>query len=81
MERGGKRSLTGAGSEKAAEVYSEVNAVLRQVSGEQMVGHEILPNGIRKVTYGNGITLYINYTGQALEAEGLSVPALGYTVG
>ena len=68
-------------SEKAAEVYSEVNAVLRQVSGEQMVGHEILPNGIRKVTYGNGITLYINYTGQALEADGLSVPALGYTVG
>lgn len=68
-------------SEKAAEVYGEVNAVLRQVSGEQMVAHEIMPNGIRKVSYGNGVTIYVNYTGQALEADGITVPALGYTVG
>ena len=68
-------------SEKAAEVYGEVNAVLRQVSGEQMVAHEIMANGIRKVTYGSGVTIYINYTQQALEADGLTVPALGYTVG
>ena len=65
---------------KAAEVYSEVNAVLGQVSGEQMVSHEILDNGIRKVAYGNGITIFINYSGQELNAEGVLVPGMGYTV-
>ena len=65
---------------KAAEVYSEVNAVLGQVSGEQMVSHEILENGIRKVVYGNGITIFINYSGQERNAEGVTVPGMGYTV-
>lgn len=68
-------------SEMAAKVYAEVNAVLRQVSGEQMISHEVLPNGVRKVGYGNGITIYINYSGEELEADGLSIPALGYVAG
>lgn len=68
-------------SQKAADVYGEVNAVLRQVSGERMVSHEILQNGLRKVCYSNGIAIYINYTSQELEADGLTIPALGYIAG
>lgn len=67
-------------AEKAADVYAEVNAVLRQVSGQQMEAHEILENGLRKVTYSNGIVIYINYTQQELQADGLTVPAMGYSV-
>lgn len=67
-------------SEKAAEVYKEVNAALSRVSGEEMTAHEILPNGIRKVVYSNGVTIYINYSSQNLSADGISVPAMGYAV-
>lgn len=65
---------------KAAEVYGEVNAVLGQVSGEKMISHEIMENGVRKVVYGNGICVYVNYSGQELEADGVRIPALGYAV-
>ena len=66
--------------EKAAQVYGEVNAVLSRVSGEQMISHEILDNGIRKVQYGNGVTIYVNYSQESLKADGLTIPALGYAV-
>ena len=66
--------------DKAASVYHEVNECLRQVSGETMVSHEILENGVRKVTYSNGVVLYINYSEQAVTADGLQIPAMGYAV-
>lgn len=64
----------------AVDVYSEVNAVLSQVSGEMMKSHEILGNGLRKVVYTNGVTIYVNYSNQDLMADGLTIPALGYAV-
>ncbi len=64
----------------AVSVYEEVNGVLSQVSGQTVVSHKILENGVRAVTYSNGITVYVNYSGQALTADGVTVPALGYTV-
>lgn len=67
-------------SDKAAEVYSEVNEVLSRVSGEKMTDHQILDNGVRKITYSNDVTIYINYTSQDLQADGQTVPGMGYTV-
>lgn len=66
--------------EKAAEVYGEVNEVLRQVSGAAMVQHEILPNNVRKITYSNGITIYVNYSDYALSVDGVQIPAMGCAV-
>ena len=43
-----------------------------------MVGHEILDNGVRKVTYDNGVTIYVNYSEEDLTADGKTVPALSY---
>ena len=67
-------------SEKAAEVYQEVNAVLRQVAGETMTDHEILSNGLRKISYSNGIVIYVNHSDHDLTADGVAIPAMGYTV-
>lgn len=67
-------------ADTAAAVYSEVSSVLDPVSGETIQAHEILANGLRKVTYSNGITIYINYSDTALSADGVSVPAMGYAV-
>ncbi|MCM1191219.1 MAG: DUF5696 domain-containing protein [Acetatifactor muris] len=63
---------------EAADIYSRVNEALKYVSGARMTGHEILENGVRKVTYDNGVTLYINYDDEALEADGMEIPAMSY---
>ncbi|MDR2598707.1 MAG: DUF5696 domain-containing protein [Oscillospiraceae bacterium] len=67
-------------NEMAARIYHEVNDVLSLVIGEQMVEHEILSNGLRVVTYSNGIVIVINRTNNDLEYDGKIVPSRGYIV-
>lgn len=64
----------------AASVYAEVNECLRQVAGETIVSHEILQSDVRKVTYSNGITIYVNYSQRSVTADGVQIPAMGYAV-
>ena len=47
----------------------------------QIIEHEILGNGITKVTYSNGIKIYINYSREEAEADGITVDAMSYEVG
>lgn len=65
-------------SGEAVEVYGKVNEALKYVSGACMVDHEILDTGVRKVTYDNGVVIYINYDEEAQKADGMEIPALSY---
>lgn len=62
----------------ALNVYERVNEALAPVAGSYMVDHEIFDNGVRKITYSNGVSIYINYDDEALVAEGVEIPSLGY---
>ena len=62
---------------EAVEVYNQVNDALKNVSGAAMVGHEIMDD-VRKVTYDNGVIIYINYGEEAAQVDGMEVPALSY---
>lgn len=64
--------------DEAIEVYSQINGALKYVSGSIMTEHEILDNGVRKVTYDNGVIIYINYDDEAQQADGLEIPAMSY---
>lgn len=64
----------------AAQVYSEVNSALSRVSGAQVVDHQILGTGIRKITYSNGVTIYVNYSKKAVSVDGIQIPAMGYEI-
>ncbi len=64
--------------EDAIAVYKEVNQVLKQVSGAIMIRHEILGQDVRKVTYDNGIVIYVNYGSEEQTADGKTLPALSY---
>jgi hypothetical protein len=46
--------------EDIRDIYKEVNDVLCLVTGRYVTNHEILSDGVRKITYDNGIVLYIN---------------------
>ena len=64
--------------DEAVAVYGQINDALKYVSGSVIVKHEILDDGVRKVTYDNGVTVYINYSDKAQTVDGLEIPAMWY---
>lgn len=63
---------------EAVSVYGQINDALKYVSGAAMIDHEILDGGVRKVTYDNGVIIYINYENEIKQADGLEIPAMCY---
>lgn len=63
----------------------EYDAALSQLAevteGAHIIGHEIIKTGVNKVTYDNGVVIYINYTSSVATADGVTIPALSYKVG
>ena len=64
-----------------AEYDAALRALAEKTGSACIVGHEILDNGIVKVTYDNGVKIYVNYTESDLSADGLTVDALSYKAG
>jgi hypothetical protein len=67
-------------TDTAIELYHTVNPILSRVRGSLIVRHEITPDGLRCVTYDNGIQILVNYTGFDLSYEGVAVSAKGFAV-
>ncbi len=63
-----------------AEYDEKLGAVAAQVGSAKISNHEKLENGLRKVTYDNGVVIYVNYTEEQLSADGVTVAALSYEV-
>ena len=63
------------------EVYNKINPALSAVEGSKISEHKMLDDGIVKVSYDNGVIIYINYTTEAYELkEGLTVETHNYLV-
>ena len=62
----------------AKSIYGKVNEALSYVSNAQIVKHEELADGIKKVTYSNGVTIYINTTDADYAYESGVVNARSY---
>lgn len=67
--------------QEALAVYDEVNGALKYVNGETIVDHVIYDNGVRAVTYSNGVTIYINTGTSSQAVDGVTVPARSYEIG
>lgn len=67
--------------QEALAVYDEVNGALKYVNGETIVDHVIYDNGVRAVTYSNGVTIYINTGTSSQTVDGVTVPARSYEIG
>ncbi len=65
--------------DNAVTVYNEVNKVLKKVSGEMIVNHQIIGD-VRVVTYSNGANIYVNYGNQDAVVNGKTIPAKSYMV-
>lgn len=67
--------------DKIMNVYDKVNGALSNVKGQEITGHHVEAEGVYCTSYGNGIDIYVNYNDRDyVTAEGITVPAGGYTV-
>ena len=66
--------------DEAVEHYTFVNEALRHVSNATMVEHVSLSDTLKRVTYSNGVVLYVNYGTEAAQADGQTVEAMNYLV-
>ena len=67
--------------DEGVELYNKVNEVISPVRDSKIIGHEVIAEGIRKVTYENGTSIYVNYTDKDYRAEGIQIGAKDYVVG
>ncbi len=66
--------------EEIVSYTSELKAVYEAVAGAVITGHEILDNGVRVVTYSNGVQIYLNYSSAAQTVDGVSIDTMSYKV-
>lgn len=59
----------------------ELSQVAEKVAGACIEKHEKLESGVTKVTYDNGVVIYINYSAKNVTVDGMEVEALSYKVG
>lgn len=65
----------------AIAIYTEVNNALKHVNGAAITDHQVLDNGVKAVTYSNGVVIYINESTTDQTVDGITVPARNYRVG
>lgn len=58
----------------------ELRAVHEKTAGALIVGHEILENGVRTVTYDNGVKIYLNYSAKQQSVDGYTLEAMSYVI-
>ena len=62
--------------------YDEaLRAIAELVDGATIEDHEKLESGVTKVTYSNGVVIYVNYTEEDVTVDGITVGAESYEVG
>lgn len=67
--------------EQAADIYEEVNGVLKSVQNERIVGHEKLGEGLFKTVYESGTYVIVNYNDTDETVDGMTVKAESYVTG
>ena len=73
-------SQFGAWEDLVFEFYHRVSAGLEPVRNQPIVGREMLAVGVVKVTYENGIEIFVNYTSEDFVYNGLIIPAEDFLV-
>lgn len=61
------------------EYDKEFRQINSQIADASIVKHEKLGTGIKKVTYSNGVSVYVNYTDAAKTVDGVTVGSMSYT--
>lgn len=63
------------------EYDKELRAVAKEVEGAHIIDHEKVKTDVVKVTYDNGVVIYVNYSESNVTVDGVKIDALSYKVG
>lgn len=67
--------------DKIYDVYGKVNEALSKVRGAAITEHIVEIEGVYRVTYDNGVQIYVNYNDEDyVTEESVTIPAGGYIV-
>lgn len=66
--------------EEVIQTYDYLNAALKNVAGAAIDNREMLATGFSKVTYSNGVVIYVNYANSAQTNGSVTVSAHDYLV-
>lgn len=66
--------------ETMVETNKIMDDALSKVEGKMIMEHRVLEPGVVRVTYEDGVCIYVNYTSQVKVADGHSINALWYLV-
>jgi len=67
--------------DEAVRIYEEVNAFLKQVRHERIIGHEPLADRVFKTVYENGAYVIVNYNREPVTIKGVTIEAESYVTG
>lgn len=62
------------------DTYGKLNDALQKVAGSTIEDREVLKEGVVRVTYSNGVDIYVNYLGTDYVTDGLTISAQDYLV-
>ncbi len=65
---------------KIKSIYEMLEPAYQAFYGERVVSREVPDYGITRVTYANGVNVYINHTGKAYTYGSVQIPALSFEV-
>lgn len=66
--------------DRIADVKNHMQQALAPLEGAQMQRHEMCAEGIVRITYDNSMKLYVNYTGNPVTVDGITVETENYAV-
>lgn len=66
--------------EDAVSMQAVVEKELKNLNGQAIVRHDVLQKDVVRTTYENGTRIYVNYSAEAVKADGQTIPAKGYLV-
>lgn len=69
-----------AWKDTVVEAYEELSSVLSQVRTAAIVSHEEVADNVFCTGYDNGIRIYVNYSDNAVTADGVEIEGMSYMV-
>ena len=63
------------------EYDKELRAVASKVEGAHILKHEEVKEDVIRVTYDNGVAIYVNYSEETVTCDGVTIDAMSYKVG
>lgn len=64
----------------AIDVYKKIKPLLEKTSTAKIISHNRMNSGISKTVYDNGLIVYVNFTSQKVDIEGLAIEGLDFAM-